>query len=204
MADNTTINTGSGTTVATDDVGGVHYQRFKLDGGGDGASVPLVGTAARGLYVDPHPTLSRIQVQSAGLTTATTAYVAGDQLGTQLTFANASRASGQGGTIRTATLLNANSIVGAVDLFLFDRSVTVATDNAANSFSDADMAFCLGVLSFPVPVTSGANSLSTIEFSGLSFTTSATSLFGAMVTRSGHTFFSAVTDLTVSLVIEQA
>ncbi|CAM8658489.1 hypothetical protein MCEMIEM13_01518 [Comamonadaceae bacterium] len=44
MADNITTNPGAGgPSVATDDVGGAHFQRFKLDLGGDGASVPVVG-----------------------------------------------------------------------------------------------------------------------------------------------------------------
>lgn len=44
MADNVTVDNGSGTDfdVATDDVGGVHYERVKVDLGGDGASSPLV------------------------------------------------------------------------------------------------------------------------------------------------------------------
>lgn len=42
MADNVAITPGSGATVATDDVGGVQYQRVKLDLGGDGASSPLL------------------------------------------------------------------------------------------------------------------------------------------------------------------
>ncbi len=46
MADNVTIPaTGSGTAtpvVATDEVSSAHYQRVKLDGGGDGLSVPIV------------------------------------------------------------------------------------------------------------------------------------------------------------------
>jgi hypothetical protein len=45
MADNVIIPaTGSGTAtpeIATDDVGGAHYQRVKLDVGGDGVSVPV-------------------------------------------------------------------------------------------------------------------------------------------------------------------
>ena len=41
MADNVSIHTGSGATVATDDVGGVQYQKVKLDLGGDGVSVPV-------------------------------------------------------------------------------------------------------------------------------------------------------------------
>lgn len=42
MADNVEITAGTGTTVATDDVGGVHYQRVKIDLGGDGVASPLV------------------------------------------------------------------------------------------------------------------------------------------------------------------
>lgn len=46
MADNVAITAGAGTSIATDDVGGVQYQRVKVDVGGDGATVPVVGTAA--------------------------------------------------------------------------------------------------------------------------------------------------------------
>lgn len=48
MADNVLINTGNAETgavnitAATDDVSGVHFQRIKLDYGGDGVSAPLV------------------------------------------------------------------------------------------------------------------------------------------------------------------
>lgn len=42
MADNLTLP-ATGGTVATDDVGGVHFQRVKLDLGGEGASVPVSG-----------------------------------------------------------------------------------------------------------------------------------------------------------------
>lgn len=42
MADNVAITAGSGTSVATDDVSGAHYQRVKIDLGGDGAASPLL------------------------------------------------------------------------------------------------------------------------------------------------------------------
>lgn len=43
MADNLAITAGSGTTIATDDVGGVHYQKIKLVNGtaDDATAVPL-------------------------------------------------------------------------------------------------------------------------------------------------------------------
>lgn len=150
----------------------------------------------------PAPAAKRIQVQSAGLTTATTAYVANDQLGTILTFANAVRQTGATGVIQSATLLDQAAVTGAVDLYLFDRSVTLAADNAAAAFSDADMLFCLGIISFPAPQGGTGNSISTV-ISGLGIMPSATSLFGALVTRSGHTFFGAATNLAVSLHILQ-
>lgn len=52
MADNIAITPGSGATVATDDVSGVQFQKVKIDVGGDGLSIPLVGTMANGLPVD--------------------------------------------------------------------------------------------------------------------------------------------------------
>ena len=42
MADNVAVTPGTGATIATDDVGGVQYQRVKVDLGGDGAASPLV------------------------------------------------------------------------------------------------------------------------------------------------------------------
>lgn len=52
MADNVNITPGSGAIVATDDVSGVQFQKTKLDMGGDGASIPLVGDATYGLPCD--------------------------------------------------------------------------------------------------------------------------------------------------------
>ena len=44
MADNVPITSGTGTDIATDDVAGVHFQKVKLDLGGDGASSPVSGS----------------------------------------------------------------------------------------------------------------------------------------------------------------
>jgi hypothetical protein len=150
----------------------------------------------------PAPAVRHIQLQSAGLTTATTAYTAGDQLGTILTFTSAVRQAGATGVIQSATLLDQAAVVGAVDLYLFDRTVTLASDNAAAAFSDADMLFCQGIISFPAPQGGTGNSIATVV-SGLGVACNVTSLFGALVTRSGHTFFGAVTNLAVTLHILQ-
>lgn len=45
MADNVAITAGSGTSVATDDIASVHYQRVKLSLGADGTAVDAVAGA---------------------------------------------------------------------------------------------------------------------------------------------------------------
>ena len=129
--------------------------------------------------VDPRRKAARIQASSAGLTTATTAYVAGDQLGGLLTFSNAARAAGGSGIIQTATLLDKADDHRGRGPLLFDRSVTLAADNAAVAFSDADMDYCLGVLSFVPPKTNANNGVATLAIAGLAVVCNGTSLFGA-------------------------
>lgn len=41
MADNISITAGSGTSIATDDIGGVHYQRIKQSIGADGSAADV-------------------------------------------------------------------------------------------------------------------------------------------------------------------
>lgn len=45
MADNFSVTAGAGTTVATDDIAGVHYQRVKAVLGADGAATDMLGGA---------------------------------------------------------------------------------------------------------------------------------------------------------------
>lgn len=142
------------------------------------------------------------QQTSSGLTAATTAYTSGDQLGAQLTFTNAVRVSGSRGVIEGAVLTDDSAVVGPVDAFLFRSTSTPAADNAANSWSDADMQNCVGVISLPQPYSSALNRVST--WSGaIPFGCAATSLFVCLVTRSDHTFFGAATALRLRLFIRQ-
>lgn len=203
MADNVQITAGSGTAIAADDISSVWYQRVKVSLGADGSATDLNGTSTRGAYVDLRGMSTRIQATSAGLTTSSTAYSAGDQLGTELSFANAVRDSGGYGTVVTATLLDKAKVNSGVDLYLFDRSVTPASDNAAFAFSDADMEFCVGVVEFRAPKTGANNSLAMAVNLPLLVKSNATTLYGHLVTLIGHTFFGAVGDLVTSLAIVQ-
>ena len=206
------------TIVATDEAtGNRHVQLVKL-AVPTGGSASVWGDATTGLPVDvknanvnvtgsvtaTSAVKSRIQVSSAGLSIGA-AYIANDQLGTILEFPNAVATSGGYGTIIGATLLDKAAVVGAVSLYLFDRSVTIAGDNAQADFSDADMMFWVGTVEFPPTSRSSAassNAGAQLEPVALPYKCNATSLWGAMVTRTAHNQFAAVTDLVPSLLVE--
>lgn len=242
MADNVDITSGSGTTIATDDVSGVHFQRVKLvagvldssaplghledaahasgDAGIMGLSVrqdssaalagtdgdyqPMVTDAQGRLWVRPAPAQRRIQVTP---TISTSAYASGDCIGGLMTFVNAARISGGSGIVQAITVLDKTQAQrAAIDLLFFDRSVTVAGDNAPVAMSDADMAYCLGVI--PIGPYNTAwpgtplNSLSTLLNVGLPFVLNGTDLYVQAVVR-GTPTFAASTDLIFTMTILQ-
>lgn len=215
MADNVTVaNGGSGSnfTAATDEVavnGGSsgHVQFMKLVDGTSNGTEGLPGSLARGLMVDAGPSTFRIEVNSAGLTTSTTAYTSGDQLGTELTFASCARVSGQGGVIVGAVLLDKPKVLSAtpadVDLLLFSSSITGAADNAAFDDSDTDMGELVAKIRFSLAdwVSMSSNAFNQQQNLAIGYTCDATSLFGILVSRTNHTFFGAVTDLRVALTV---
>ena len=45
MSDNTTYTEGSGITIATDDIGGIHHQRMKMEQGSDGTAADIAPTS---------------------------------------------------------------------------------------------------------------------------------------------------------------
>jgi hypothetical protein len=47
MADGVAITAGSGTTIATDDISSVHYQRIKRSVGGDGSATDFLDKSSR-------------------------------------------------------------------------------------------------------------------------------------------------------------
>lgn len=201
MADGVAITAGSGTTIATDDCGASgHAQILKLAVSTDGAAT-LVGADTSGLYVRPAAFTTRLTATSSGLTTATTAYVAGDQLGAQLSFANAVRVSGGTGIIRGVRLLDKADVTGNVDVLFFRSSVTPAADNAAAAWSDSDMDSWIGTVN--LSMIDYGNNRGGVSACYLPFDCSATTLYACMVTRTGHTFFGAATDLVLALYIQQ-
>lgn len=130
-----------------------------------------------------------VTTTSSGLTTATTSYSDGDTVGALFQW---DMGTASYGLILGAVLTDESDIVGAMDLFLYDRSVTFGTDNAAPSISDADNIFSLGVIEFPFPKDLGGCRMSSIDSLSIPVQANASGIiYGGLVTRSAHTFFSA-------------
>lgn len=158
---------------------------------------------------NPYPVLAgreakRIAVTSGGLTTASTAYVAGDQVGTQFTLTNAARASGGTGTIVGVVLHDAANIIGAYDVVFARSSITLAADNAAYAISDADNLNVVGIVQLAGSFALTNNRLAQAWNQAVIYDCSGgTSLYAGLVCRVNHTFFAAVTDLQLDVWVER-
>lgn len=212
MADNTTLGTMSGgDVIADDDVGGVKYQRVKLTPGPDGSAGHDVGgrdvdggTSNAALFVDNRAKVVRIAVTPTISTSP--AYSVKDAVGGLMTFSNAVRASGGSCLIQALQIVDKDNTPqdSALDLVLFDRSITAPTDNAIFAPSDAEAANCVGI----IPVLAAdygdfsVNSIASRFGLGLEVVLNGTDLFGVLVAR-GTPTYSSTTDLVVTLTIIQ-
>jgi len=155
----------------------------------------------------PVATPAKTRIQSTPTISSGAAYATGDVLGTLQTLANAARISGGSGTVLSVTVLDKTQAQRAnIDLLFFDRTVTVAADNAPVAMSDADMANCLGVISLTTYNTAWPgtplNSVETTLAVNLPFVLSGTSLFVVAVVR-GTPTYTSTSDLIFSYVIQQ-
>jgi hypothetical protein len=199
MADNVPITAGSGTSIAADDVSSVYYQRIKLVTSEDGSSEPfgdLDHGSTRSLYVHPRPdtVIPSAPVNSAGLTTASTAYSAGDTLGTGWTIPNAAKASAGTGRVVGIDLRDYADVTSSISLWFFQGSVTFGTDNAAPSLSDADSLKYVGDITIAM-VDLGSVRVGSANSVSIPYVLDGTDLLVYATTNTGHTFFGAVTDL---------
>lgn len=136
--------------------------------------------------------LQRIAVGVTGVTTATTAYIAGDQVGTLISLSNAARVTGGGGVIVGVTLIDQSDIIGAYDVVFFDQTVTLAADNAAFAISDADSLDIVGLVQLAGSFDIGANRVAQAYNIAIPYVCNAsTTLYAALICRIGHTFFTA-------------
>jgi len=121
-------------------------------------------------------------------------YASGDHVGTSATpisFANAARVSGGEGIIHSLTISDpAASAAVALELWLFNATVTPPADSAAWDLSDADGLKCVGIISIPTTAQflSSATGVMSVNNINLKYNCAATTLFGCLVTRGAPTY----------------
>jgi hypothetical protein len=160
--------------------------------GADGDYSAMSVTATGELRVFAHRDLLRIAVGVTGVTTSVTAYGAGDQVGTQISLANAARASGGTGVIVGVELVDQSDIIGAYDVVFTRASITPAADNAAFSISDANALEVVGIAQLAGSFDIGNNRIAQAYNLSIPYDCSGgTTLYANLITRVGHTFFTA-------------
>lgn len=209
MADNVALPAASGTVAADEvpfsgDTALVQLLRPVHVEGSEGSKTLYDLTGQQGMFVVPRADTKRIAVTSTGLTTATTAYTAGDTLGQEFELADAARASGGTGRIVGVVLLDEQDVIGAVDVVFTRASVTLAANNAAWAISDADAANVIACVPLSV-VDIGNNRIAQASNLSIPYDCSGgTSLFCSLITRTGHTFFSGgVGSLKLQVYVER-
>ena len=168
MADNLSITAGSGTTIATDDIGGVNYQRVKIGVGADGVADDWEGLVSN-YIARPSGSFTRPG--------DTTPYASGDLVANSTTAGSVdavsiavARTSGGTGSIRRALLRKSgtgitNSIF-RIHLYEADPATVTNGDNGAWSTSGVadylgaidvviDRAFTDGAAGEGVPLAGG-------------------------------------------------
>lgn len=215
MADTVTVDNGALTdyTVATDDVtvGGAvsgHVAFVKLvDGALDGTNpvgADTSTTSNRGLFVETHSRMTAIHTRSGGLTTSTTAYTAGDQVGSVFSISNASRWTGGTGSIVGVSLTDRNDVIGAYDVVFSRASLTLAGNNSPWSVSDDDSMHIIEVVQLGGAIDLGGNRFARAMGINVPFDTGAgTTLYASLITRTDHTFFTNATDLQLTVYLIQ-
>ena len=146
-----------------------------------------------------------IDITSSGLTTATTAYTAGDMLGPEYTLSGAAFYAGGEGYITGLQIVDKAKIIGGTDWRFFDAAASPAADNAANSWADANAITQVASCQLPAPVTSALNGQAYLGNLWLPYkcASGSTSLYMSVITLTGHTFFGAVGDLVMRVYLAQ-
>lgn len=147
--------------------------------------------------------LGALSKHTATPTISTSAYAAHDQVGGLMEFTNVVATAGDTAMIRGVTITDKTLNLRQLDLYLFDRSITVAGDNNAAAHSDADNLFSEGAVSvYPSDYTQNANgAVANRRSVGMPVRPNGTSLFGYLVIRAATTYTST-SDLQVSLYVE--
>jgi hypothetical protein len=145
LADNVAITAGSGTTIAADEIGGVHHQRVKLGWGADGSygdtsATNRLPTTAGGITV----------IKSVTLSTDTSAYANGDVIADTQQVDAAFRIADGTGVLQAISVFDADDQTPySFTIYIHRTSTSIGTENAGISISDANAAAgIIGAVSF--------------------------------------------------------
>lgn len=178
--------TESSITV-TDEASGVEVETVQIDG------------TDHVQCVNPRPVVARL---SSTPTISTTAYAAKDAIGGVLTFSAAARYAGGAVRIEAVQLVDKGQQMSAIDLVLFDRTVTAPTDNAAFDPTDTELGYVVG----RIPISPGHyadlsdNAVATVNNVGIVAMLNGADLFGVLVARETPTYTSTG-DIVVTVTV---
>ena len=197
MADNTTLNAGTGgDVIASDDIGGVKHQRVKVEFGADGSATDV--SAANPL---PSAVYSRTSKVAVTPTVTTAAYTAGNVVGGILTFSGVFDSANAG--MLQAIRVRAKSVQTAgLKLYLFPSSPAgTLTDKTAPALSATDVFNAIGPFTLGSADSGlGTETTWTLEGIGAAIVGSAANLYGVLVTTGTPTWGSTA-DVNVELTV---
>ena len=144
MADNIAVTPGTGATVATDDVGGVHYQRVKLGYGAEGSYADVTPTTGMPVkYVAP--TFMRVGFAEVG---SGLQGLAATELTVKQTGSGMAVSQSAGNlVITTGTTVNSETVIQSVDSFtgsLLGRVKVTLSQRIANQTFRIELADLVG------------------------------------------------------------
>lgn len=137
--------------------------------------------------------------------TAAGAYVAGDNIGGKLTFANCFVTAKMGGLLSAVMIADKAKQISNVDLVLFSENPAASTftDNGAQAIAAADLLFVVAIVNITTHCSFSATSISYGTGLGESvYSTCGGALYGCLIARGTPTYASA-SDLSVRLDILQ-
>ncbi len=164
------------------------------DAGKGGALIAPVGgmgVTSQGETITQTPTIT------AG------AYIAGDNVGGLLTFADAARLAGAGGVIKDMLIIDDAGVSVELELWLFDQIFTAIADNAAWAPTEADLENLITVITTADIdyFAAGNHAVVPVEVARR-YDCIGVDLFGQLVTRETPTY-DATDDLTVKILLLQ-
>lgn len=139
--------------------------------------------------------LAYVDVTSTGLTTATTAYTAGDLVGAEGFIIIPGNLTD--GLLMAVTVLDEADVMSSVAIVFGTAAMSMGSDNAAPSISDANARLIKGDIDMPFIRDLGGCRTMAIDSLGLPLhaDVGSTGVAFRLITNTGHTFFGAAGDV---------